>query len=70
MFPYMNDDAVFERLDSLSREVESSRLMAHGLRAWARILRDGLGGLTMPSRRRRSAPTDHAFEDATTSDAA
>jgi hypothetical protein len=70
MFPYLNDDAVFERLESLNREVERSRLMAHGLRAWAMIVRGRLGGLTMRLPRRRSAPTRHALEDATSSDAA
>jgi hypothetical protein len=70
MFPYLNDDAVFERLESLNREVERSRLMAHGLRAWASVLRSQLGGVTMRLPRRRSSPTDHVLEDASTSDAA
>lgn len=70
MFPYLNDDAVFDRLESLNREVERSRLMAHGLRAWARVLRNQLRGLTVRLPRRRSSATDRVLEEATSSDAA
>jgi hypothetical protein len=30
MYPNMNEDAMFERLETLRREIESSRLMAQG----------------------------------------
>ena len=77
MNPYLNEDAMFERLESLHREIESSRLMAQGLSRWGRLLRNlgarawVLGGLAMRRPpRRRPMPTHHALEDATSSDAA
>jgi hypothetical protein len=70
MYQHMNEDAVFERLESLRRELESSRLMARRLRTWGRLLRDLLGRLTMRPPRRLPAPTHHSFEDTAASDAA
>ena len=63
MYPYMNEDAAFERLKDLQREMENSRLIAGSTptlgsalsnlarRAW------WLGGLAMgrPPRRRPAA---------------
>jgi len=70
MYPDLNEDAVFERLESLHRELDSSRLMAQGLWGWARLLGNLgarawlLGGLAMRrAPRRRRVPTHHAFEE-------
>jgi hypothetical protein len=70
MYPYMNEDAMFERLESLHREIESSRLMAHGLAGWGRLLRNLgarawlLGGLAMRRPpRHHPAPTHHVYSD-------
>ena len=77
MYPYMNEDAMFERLESLRREIESSRLMGQGLHGWAKLFRNlgarawVLGGLAMRRPpRRRPMPTHHALEDVTSSDVA
>jgi hypothetical protein len=77
MYPYMNEDAMFERLETLRRELESSRLMAQGVPGWGKLLRNlgarawWLGGLAMRrAPRRRPAPTHHAYEDTTASDVA
>lgn len=35
MYPYMNEDAAFERLKDLQREMENSRLMAGSVWIWA-----------------------------------
>ncbi len=60
MYPYMNEDAAFERLKDLQREMENSRLMAGSvldLGSWLRNLAARvwwLGGLATrrPPRRR------------------
>jgi hypothetical protein len=67
MYPYMNEDAAFERLKDMQREMENSRLMAAGTsrmlglavafarRAWV------LAGLAMrraPRRRPVTSPVD------------
>jgi hypothetical protein len=77
MYPFLDDDATFGRLESLHREIESSRLMAQGLPRWGKLIRNlgarawWLGGLAMrrPPRRRPIA-AHHASEEATASDAA
>jgi hypothetical protein len=77
MDPYLNEGAMFERLESLRREIESSRLMAQGLRGWAKLFRNlgarawWLGGLAMRRPpRRRLVPNHHASEETTASHAA
>jgi hypothetical protein len=78
VYPYMNEDAMFERLEFLQREIESSRLMAQGARRWWRLLGNLgarawlLGGLAMRRPpRRRPAPTHHAYsEESAASDVA
>jgi hypothetical protein len=77
MYPYMNEDAMFERLETLRREIESSRLMAQGVPGWGKVLRNlgarawWLGGLAMRRPpRRRHAPAHHAIEETAASDAA
>jgi hypothetical protein len=70
MYPYMNEDAAFERLKDLQREMENSRLIAGSTPSLGRVLRNvverawWLGGLAMrraPRRRpmasRRDAST-------------
>ena len=67
MYPYMNEDAAFERLKDVQREMENSRLLAAGTsqafglavafakRAWI------LAGLAMrraPRRRPVTVPVD------------
>jgi hypothetical protein len=77
MHSYVNEDAMFERLESLRREVESSRLTAEGLRGWVKLVRNVgarawlLGGLAMrrPPRRRPVA-THRAYDETTASGAA
>jgi len=71
MYPYMNEDAAFERLKDLQREMENSRLIAGSAPSLGSVLRNlaerawWLGGLAMrrpprpnpaPSRRGASAP--------------
>jgi len=56
MDPYLNEDAVFERLESLRRELENSRLMAHSLRRWGTILVHGLRRRLTAIRRAASRP--------------
>ena len=77
MHPNLNEDAMFERLEFLRREVESSRLTAQGLRGWGKLLRNVgarawvLSGLAMRRPpRRRPVPTPHGYEKPTASDAA
>ena len=77
MYPYMNEDAMFERLETLNREIESSRLVAQGLPRWGKLLRHlgarawWLGGLAMRrAPRRRPVSSHHASEDVTASNAA
>ena len=77
MYPYMNEDAMFDRLESLHRELESSRLMAGDVRGWwGRLANLGarawlLSGLAMRrAPRYRPVPSHHASEDAASSDAA
>jgi hypothetical protein len=65
MYPYMNEDAAFERLKDIQREMENSRILAYGTsrafgltvllakRAWV------LAGLAMrraPRRRELATP--------------
>jgi len=51
MYPYMNEDAAFERLKDLQREMENSRLIAGSTPSLGRVLRNvvenarWLGGL-------------------------
>jgi len=60
MYPYMNEDAAFERLKDLQREMENSRLIAGSTPSLGRLLRNlaerawWIGGLAMqrPPRRR------------------
>jgi hypothetical protein len=68
MYPYVNEDAMFERLESLHLEIESTRLMAQGVRNWWRVLGNLgarawlLGGLAMRRPpRRQPAPTHHNY---------
>jgi hypothetical protein len=77
MYPYVNEDAMFERLESLRRELESSRLRAEGLRGWGRLVRHVgarawlLGGLAMRRPpRRRTVPTHHGYDETRASGAA
>jgi hypothetical protein len=77
MFPYMHEDAMFDRLETLQRELESSRVMAQGLPGWGRVLRNlgarawVLGGLAMRrAPRRRPVASHHAAEDVSSSNAA
>jgi hypothetical protein len=77
MYPYMNEDAMFERLESLHREIEGSRLMARDVRGWWKRLGNLgarawlLGGLAMRrAPRHRAAPSHHASEDVTASNVA
>jgi len=71
MYPYMNEDAAFERLKDLQREMENNRLIAGSVPSLRSVLRNlaerawRLGGLGMgrpsrgravPSRRGPSAP--------------
>jgi hypothetical protein len=77
MYPYMNEDAAFERVKDLQREAENSRLMAGSLPgAWS-LLRNlaarawWLGGLAMRRPpRRRPTPAHHAYEETAASDVA
>ena len=60
MYPYMNEDAAFERLKDLQREMENSRLIAGSAAGLGSLIRSvaerawWLGGLAMrrPPRRR------------------
>jgi hypothetical protein len=77
MYPYMNEDAMFDRLESLHRELESSRLMAKDVRSWWRLLGNLgarawlLSGLAMRrAPRYRPVPSHHAGEDVAVSDVA
>lgn len=77
MNPYVNEDAMFERLESLRRELENSRWTAEGLRGWGTLLRNlgarawVAGGLaTRRPPRRRPVPIHHDYEEPTASDAA
>jgi hypothetical protein len=53
MYPYMNEDVVFERLKDLQREMENSRLTASSLGAFGTLVRNlsarawWLGGLAL-----------------------
>jgi hypothetical protein len=53
MYPYMNEDAAFERLKDLQREAENSRLIAGSLPRLGSVIRNlvarawWLGGLAM-----------------------
>ena len=40
MYPYMNEDAAFERLKDLQREMENSRLIAGSTPSLGRVLRN------------------------------
>jgi hypothetical protein len=68
MYPYLNEDAAWERLQDIQREMENRRLMAAGrssvnfdtlrqlaARAW---LLAGLAGLRPPRRRPRPIQRD------------
>jgi hypothetical protein len=63
MYPYMNEDAAFERLKDLQREMENSRLVATSMPSFGSMLRNlaarawWLGGLAMgrPPRPRPAA---------------
>lgn len=70
MYPYMNEDAAFERLKDLQREMENSRLIAGSAPALGSVVRNlaerawWLAGLAMgrpprrnPMARRRGAST-------------
>jgi hypothetical protein len=78
MYPYMNEDAAFERLKDLQREMEISRVLAGQWPTLGRLARNlgarawWLGGLAMRRPPRRSpAPAHHAIEEsAPASDAA
>jgi hypothetical protein len=77
MYPYMNEEAMFERLESLHREIEDSRLMARDVRGWWKRLGNLgarawlLGGLAMRrAPRYRPVPSHHASEDVNASNAA
>lgn len=77
MHPFVNEDAMFERLESLRREVESSRLRAEGLRGWGKLVGNVgarawlLGGLAMRRPpRRRPVPTHPGYDETTASGAA
>ena len=77
MYPYMNEDAAFERLKDLHREMENSRLIAGSTPSLGRLLRNlaarawWIGGLAMqrPPRRRPSR-IHHDYEEKTAPDAA
>ncbi|HEV2028249.1 MAG TPA: hypothetical protein VGS16_06915 [Candidatus Dormibacteraeota bacterium] len=63
MYPYMNEDVMFERLKDLQREAENSRLMAGSLPSLLSLARNLatrawlLGGLAM-----RRAPRPRPVE--------
>jgi hypothetical protein len=77
MYPHMNEDVMFERLNDLQREMENSRAMAGslaGLGSLVRILAARawwLAGLAMGRPpRRRPVQARHAYEERAASDAA
>jgi hypothetical protein len=77
MYPYMNEDAAFERLKDLQREMENSRLIAGSVPRLGSLIRNlaerawWLGGLAMRrAPRRRPNPIHRAYEEKTAPDAA
>ena len=77
MNPYMNEDAAFERLKDLQREMENSRLIAGSLGRLGNLLRIRaarawwLAGLAMRRPpRRRPVEVRHEYEEQAASDAA
>jgi hypothetical protein len=77
MYPYMNEDVMFERLKDLQREVENSYLIARSaprLGRLARILGERIwlvAGLAIRrAPRRRPIAAHESFEKAAATDAA
>jgi len=77
MYPYMNEDAAFERLKDLQREMENSRLAASTLGGLGGVVRNlstrvwFVAGLAMRRPpRRRPVLDDSVREETAASDAA
>jgi hypothetical protein len=77
MYPYMNEDAMFERLKDLQREAENSRLMTRSAPRLGTVIRNvaerawWLAGFALQRPPRpRPSQVRQAREESTASDAA